>query len=116
MERYFANELSTLVEQLNEKNTIIDIPDYSYNAIDFECFHLENIDFLEYLLIGHDCFKSASIMQIENCNSLKLIKIKGNSFLGKEGNCTIKNCMNLEGIDITGIESFDDYYSFDIHS
>ena len=75
-----------------------------------------NLDNLESIEIGNDCFGSVQTFQIDGLNQLKTIKIGNNSFTQKKnsyGNDKSKsfhilNCESLESIQI-GEYSFNDF-------
>ena len=75
-----------------------------------------NLDNLESIEIGNDCFGSVQTFQIDGLNQLKTIKIGNNSFTqekndwgdDKSKSFHILNCESLESIQI-GTYSFSDY-------
>ena len=93
-----------------------------YNAFcNSEIYGIYNLDSLESIEIGNDCFRSVETFQIDGLNRLKTIKIGKNSFTqvnkskwdwNKANNQSrsfhILNCESLESIQI-GEYSFSDF-------
>ena len=77
---------------------------------------LYNLNSLQELEIGNDCFESVKTFKIDGLNRLKTIKIGINSFTQKKNDCGdeesksfhILNCESLESIQI-GEYSFIDF-------
>ena len=104
--------------------------DYSFENV--KEVILDDYPDLEKIQIGRDCFKEANRFYVENCNKLKTIDIRSDSFnrcssmfcftpsallkCKREGNVRICNCSSLLSLTI-GQYSFGDYDgSFELKS
>ena len=103
--------------QLIESNvSIINIPDWTCNDINYTIFDFSRFTQVESIEIGNDCFGFVKTFQIDGLNRLKSLKIGNNSFTQKKHDCEndksksfhILNCESLESIRI-GEWSFSDY-------
>ena len=96
--------------------SLIFLPNWTCNDIDYTLFDFSRFTLLESIKIGDDCFGSVQTFQIDGLNRLKTIIIGKNSFTQKKNwngkneskSFHILNCKSLESIEI-GRFSFSDF-------
>ena len=96
--------------------SLIDLPNWTCNDIDYTIFDFSRFTLLESIEIGDDCFGSVKTFQIDGLNRLKTIIIGKNSFTQKKNwngkneskSFHILNCESLKSIRI-GRFSFSDF-------
>ena len=106
--RQFTND------DINSSSKSILIPNGSHNNM--SSFSLINLNTIESIEIGDDCFSNVELFKIDGLNELKSLKIGINSFTKNKNSWgndssrsfSILNCIELESIEI-GRYSFSDY-------
>ena len=104
------------IQSIPSTNTIINLPDWTCNEMNYTIFDFSRFTELEHLEIGNNSFGFVETFIIDGLNKLITLKIGENSFtlyrhywkkdLSKSFH--IKNCELLESIEIGG-NSFSDY-------
>ena len=104
------------MKSIDNSITSIIVRDGSNNDINYKVFDYSELNHIESIEIGNDCFGSVKTFKIDRLNRLKTIKIGNNSFTQHKnsyGNDESKsfhilNCESLESIQI-GEYSFSDF-------
>ena len=104
------------MKSIDNSITSIIVRDGSNNDINYKVFDYSELNHIESIEIGDDCFGSVQTFKIDRLNGLKSLKIGKNSFTltknsyGKDSSKSfhILNCESLESIEI-GEYSFSDF-------
>ena len=104
------------MKSIDNSITSIIVRNGSNNDINYKVFDYSELNHIESIEIGNDCFGSVQTFRIDRLNRLKTIKIGNNSFTQHKnsyGNDESKsfhilNCVSLKSIQI-GQYSFSDY-------
>ena len=110
------------MKSIDNSITSIIVRDGSNNDINYKVFDYSELNHIESIEIGDDCFGSVETFKIDRLNGLKSLKIGKNSFTqvkrtdkwirekvnNQSKSFHILNCESLESIEI-GEYSFSDY-------
>ena len=104
------------MKSIDNSITSIIVRDGSNNDINYKVFDYSELNHIESIEIGNDCFGSVQTFKIDRLNRLKRIKIGKNSFTQKKNSYGydssksfhILNCESLKSIQI-GEYSFSDF-------
>ena len=104
------------MKSIDNSITSIIVRDGSNNDINYKVFDYSELNHIESIEIGNDCFGSVQTFRIDRLNRLKRIKIGKNSFTQKKNSYGydssksfhILNCESLKSIEI-GEYSFSDF-------
>ena len=104
------------MKSIDNSITSINVRNGSNNDINYKVFDYSELNHIESIEIGNDCFGSVETFKIDRLNGLKRIKIGYNSFTltkndfghDKSKSFHILNCESLESIQI-GEYSFSDF-------
>ena len=104
------------MKSIDNSITSIIVRNGSNNDINYKVFDYSELNHIESIEIGNDCFGSVKTFKIDRLNRLKTIKIGKNSFTQKKNSYGddesksfhILNCESLESIQI-GEYSFSDF-------
>ena len=104
------------MKSIDNSITSIIVRNGSNNDINYKVFDYSELNHIESIEIGNDCFGSVETFRIDRLNGLKSLKIGKNSFTltknsagnDKSKSFHILNCVSLKSIQI-GEYSFSDY-------
>ena len=104
------------MKSIDNSITSIIVRNGSNNDINYKLFDYSELNHIESIEIGNDCFGSVETFKIDRFNGLQSLKIGKNSFTQKKNwngddkskSFHILNCESLESIEI-GEYSFSDY-------
>ena len=104
------------MKSIDNSTTSIIVRNGSNNDINYKLFDYSELNHIESIEIGNDCFGSVETFKIDRLNGLQSLKIGKNSFTQKKNwngddkskSFHILNCESLESIEI-GEYSFSDY-------
>ena len=111
-----ATTTNNNMKSIDNSTTSIIVRNGSNNDINYKVFDYSELNHIESIEIGNDCFGSVETFKIDRFNGLKRIKIGYNSFTltkndfghDKSKSFHILNCESLESIEI-GEYSFSDF-------
>ena len=93
--------------QLIESNvSIINIPDWTCNDINYTIFDFSRFTQVESIEIGNDCFGFVKTFQIDGLNRLKSLKIGNNSFTQTKRIMWVENFENAKALSNNISKSF----------